>query len=508
MNVLTQGEGFLFLILFAGLMLGMTWYFSKSGSWRNTQVGFLKAGGNVSWKLGSFSIAASWIWAPALFVSVQKSYELGLAGMFWFTVPNVIALVIFAILAPKIRKRLPGGYTFPDWIRYRFNDDRIHKIYLIVYLWYQIMAITVQVFVGGLLVSFFTGINLNIVMVVLASLALSYSLISGLRASIVTDFLQMVMILGVGALIIPWTISAGGGWSAVVKGFGGLANNTNILDPTVVYTFGIVTAIGLISGSIADQQYWQRSFSIKEKDLVKSFVYGGLLFGLVPLALSILGYLGANPDLGIQMPEGVQLPMIGVSVVSELLPTWASLLFVIMLMSGLSSTLDSGFAAGASLWAIDSVNLSKAEKSVLQKERLGLAFSEEELTIKKVLDISTPKRARQGMIGLAMVGLAVALSVEYIPGFGLDRLWWVFNAIASMALVPTILGLFWDRTSVKGVLYGFIGSFVGIIAFIWGNAIANTDMIVGSAVFIIGISLILNFSFPSKEPFIGIGSNE
>lgn len=274
MNILSQGEGYLFLVVFAGVMIGLTWFVSRSKTWTGTQVGFLKAGGKVSWGIGSFSIAASWIWAPALFVSVQKSYELGLPGMFWFTFPNIIALVVFAWLAPKIRKRIPGGYTLPDWIRHRFKDEKIHKIYLFIYFWYQVMAVTVQVFVGGLLLSFFTGIPLNIVMVLLTAISLSYALISGLRASIVTDVLQMIMIFGVGIIIIPWAASAGGGWDAIAKGFGGLANNVNILDPAVMYSFGIVTSIGLISGSIADQQYWQRSFAIKENHFEKIICLG------------------------------------------------------------------------------------------------------------------------------------------------------------------------------------------------------------------------------------------
>lgn len=501
MNTLTQSEGYLLLAIFAIVMIGLTLLVSRNKIWTKTQVGFLKAGSKVPWGIGAFSIAASWIWAPALFVSVQKSYELGLPGMFWFTFPNIIALVIFAWLAPKIRKRLPGGYTLPDWIRYRFQDERIHKIYLFIYFWYQVMAVTIQIFIGGLLINFFTGIPLNLVMVILIVIGLSYSLISGLRASIVTDFLQMIMIIGVGIIIIPWAVSAGGGWQSVVKGFGGLAHDTNIFNWGVVYSFGIVTSIGLIAGSISDQQYWQRSFAIQKNHLIKSFIWGGILFGIVPLTLSILGFMGANPDLGIQMPQGVQLPMIGVAVVSKLLPAWASVLFIVMLMSGLSSTLDSGFAAGASLWAIDSVRLSKAEKEVLRKERLNIPFSSEDENIKAGLDNKTPRRAREAMIGLATIGLIVALIVEYVPNFGLDKLWWVFNAIASMAVIPTILGLYWDKLSAKGVLYGFIGSFVGIVAFIWGNAVGNNALIVFSAVFIVVISLVMNLSFPRKELF-------
>lgn len=499
MNTLTQSQGYLFLVIFAIVMLGLTWLVSRNKIWTGSQIGFLKAGSNIPWGIGSFSIAASWIWAPALFVSVQKSYELGIAGMFWFTFPNILALVIFAFLAPRIRKRLPGGYTLPDWIMYRFNDRRIHKIYLFIFFWYQIMAITVQVFVGGLLLSFLTGINLNMVMILLTIIGLSYAMISGLRASVVTDFLQIIMIFGVGLIIIPWTISAGGGWVSVANGFGGLENISSIFDSSVMYSFGIVTSIGLIAGSLSDQQYWQRSFAIKKNHLVRSFIWGGIFFGLVPLSLSILGFMGANPELGVKMPPEVQLPMIGVAVVGKLLPTWATILFVIMLMSGLSSTLDSGFAAGASLYAIDSIKLSSPEKEVMRKERIGQELNKEEVKIKKELDRKTPIHARQAMIGLAVIGLIVALIVEYVPNFTLDILWWIFNAIASMAVVPTILGLYWDKLSAKGILLGFIGSFIGIIGFIWGSAIGNTDLIVFSAVFIVAISLIMNLTFPNKK---------
>ncbi len=499
MNTLSQNQGLLFLMLFAVLMLLITLIVSRNKIWTGSRVGFLKAGGKVHWSIGAFSIAASWIWAPALFVSVQKSFELGVAGLFWFTFPNILALVVFAWLAPKIRNKLPGGYTFPDWIKYRFNDSRIHKIYLILFLWYQVMAITVQVFVGGLLVSYLTGINLNVVMLILTLTGLSYSLISGMRASVITDFIQILMIFIISIIIIPWTIKSTGGWISVTEGLGGLVGHTNIFDSNIMYSFGIVTAIGLIAGSINDQQYWQRSFSIDKRHLVKAFVWGGLIFGIVPITLSVLGFLGANPSLGVSMPEGVQLPMIGVEVVTKFLPMWASILFVTMLLSGLSSTLDSGFSAGASLWAIDAVSLSNEEKNVARKERLDEELTESELKIKMELDRKTPSRARLAMIGLALSGLIVAILVEYVPGFGLDKLWWVFNGIASMSLVPTILSLFYPKLSAKGVLLGFAGSFIGIVGFIWGNATSNTDLIVGSAIFIIAISLIMNFTFTEKN---------
>jgi len=194
--------------------------------------------------------------------------------------------------------------------------------------------------------------------------------------------------------------------------------------------------------------------------------------------------------------------MIGVAVVGKLLPGWAMIVFVIMLLSGLASSFDSGLVAGASLWAIDSVSLSEVENEVLRKERLGIPLTDKgELLAKEKLDKEAPRRSRQAMVGLTLLGLIVAFLVEYIPGFGLDKLWWVFNAIASMAVVPTILSLFWDKLSAKGILFGFIASFIGIIVFIIANAINNNNLIVISAVFIVLVSLVFNLAFPNKTPY-------
>ena len=83
---------------------------------------------STNWFVGGSSIAASWIWAPALFVSVQLAYQKGLPGIFWFTFPNIIALAIFAFLAPAIRKKMPEGYTLPQYIRYRLQSEKAHKV--------------------------------------------------------------------------------------------------------------------------------------------------------------------------------------------------------------------------------------------------------------------------------------------------------------------------------------------------------------------------------------------
>jgi len=498
MNALSQTSGYWLIGLFGTAMIALTYFASRSDKWMKSGTGFLVAWRDVPWYLAAPSVAASWIWAPALFVSVQKSYQLGLPGIFWFTAPNILALVVFAILAPRIRRIIPGGYTLPDWIRYRLGSDAVHKVYLVPFIWYQVMAVCVQIFVGGLMLNYLTGVPLNIVMILLLVLCLIYSLISGLRASIVTDFVQMVFIIA-GVLIVPVWVAAKVGWSSVAAGLGGMAGNTNIFDPKVAFSFGIVTSIGLIAGSISDQQYWQRAFAIRPKDLVASYVFAGILFGIVPILLSVLGFAAADPANGVAMPSGVGLPMIGIEMVVKVLPLSASVFFVVMLLSGLMSTLDSGMCAASSLYAIDLAPLTPTQRAVIARERLGKPLTVSELAIKDQLDKETVGRARTGMYLISLLGLGVAFVVEHL--FSLDRLWWIFNGVASCFVVPTVLSLYYDRLTAKGVVLGICGASLGMVAFVYGNWTQNDTITVASAVFIVGISLVCCLAFRSAEPW-------
>lgn len=499
MNALSQTAGYWIIVVFGISMIVLTYVASRSERWMKSGTGFLVAWRNVGWWLAAPSIAASWIWAPALFVSVQKSYELGLPGIFWFTAPNIAALLVYCFLAPKIRSIIPGGYTLPDWIRYRLGSETVHKVYMIPYIWYQLMAVCVQIFVGGLMLNYLTGIHLNVLMILLLVICLIYSLISGLRASVITDFVQMAFIIA-GVLIIPPWVGGKVGWDTVAKGMGGLAGNTNMFDPKVAFSFGIVTSIGLIAGSISDQQYWQRAFAIKPKDLIPSYIFAGMLFGIVPILLSVLGFAAANPVLGIEMAKGSGLPMIGIEVVVRVLPLWAAVFFVLMLLSGLMSTLDSGMCAASSLYAIDLAKLSPIQRAVLAKERIGTPLTVEDQRIKDQLDKETVHRARVGMYWVSILGLALALIVQHL--FSLDRLWWIFNGVATCFVVPTVFSLYYDRLSAKGVIAGICGAAVGMVAFVYGNWVQNDVITVFSAIFIIVVSVVCCLSFRRDKPWV------
>ncbi|MBI3032302.1 hypothetical protein HYY69_02405 [Candidatus Woesearchaeota archaeon] len=495
--------GYLILVIYGIFMILITYVFARWKQYKTIQ-GFLVAERNVSWWLGAASIAASWIWAPALFISVQVSYKQGLPGIFWFVIPNIIALLIFMFLAPKIREKLPYGYTLPQWIKYRLQSERVHTIYLFPYFFYQVMAVTVQLYAGGNLVSFLTGIPVIPVMIILAVIVLTYSLISGLESSIVTDFVQFLLIIIGIVVVIPWILLKVGGFHAVTLGLGGVSGKfTSLFDPSVAFSFGIVTAIGLISGAISDQQYWQRAFAIKKNNLVPSFVFGAFMFGIVPVVLSFLGFLAANSSLGITLPEGIDVSMIGVVAVAKFLPASALVLFVVMLLSALLSTLDSGLNAASSLYVTDVVKYTAKEREILQKMDQQRQLNPEEISIAKQLDKKGIRNSQLAMFGITIVGFLVALAVTYIPNFGLKQLWWIFNSIAACVVVPTVLSLYWNRLDARGVFWGVLTSFViGVPFFIYGNIIDKPVWIVGASLFTIGISTLCCLLMSRKESWI------
>ena len=165
-NVLDQTGGLIFLFLFGAVMVALTAWVGRGRRRDNAE--FLLAGRNVGVLTGAMSIAASWIWAPALFIASQKAYEQGIAGLFWFTFPNVMALVVFAPLALRIRERFPSGYTLPQFMGNRHGRG-VHILYLIQFFGLQICSFAVQILAGSALIETMTGLPFLLVATILGS---------------------------------------------------------------------------------------------------------------------------------------------------------------------------------------------------------------------------------------------------------------------------------------------------------------------------------------------------
>ena len=421
--------GIIVLVVYTAIMLGATFLFSrKSKDADNFHVANRKLG---MWQ-AAMSIAATWIWAPALFTSAEKAYSNGIPGLFWFLVPNVACLILFVPFAKRIRERMPEGITLSNFMATQYKSEKVRYAYLGQLSLLSILSTGVQLLAGGKILSSITDIPFWVMTIILATIAFSYSQFSGIKASVITDALQMILMLVACAVFVLWALSVDGGVSNLINGLGGISGEFKSLFDgngiSVLLSFGIPTAIGLIAGPFGDQCFWQRAFSIKKNKIGKAFVLGALMFAIVPLSMGILGYIAAGSGY-----VATDTGMVNFELITNLFPKWVMLPFLFMVISGLLSTVDSNLCAVASLTSDFGGNI---------------------------------KVAKGSMLILLLLGIGIA----NIPGLTVTHLFLFYCTIRATTLLPTAMTLLGKRISANGIFYGILASaIIGLPIFAYGN---------------------------------------
>ena len=391
---------------------------------------------NTGWLMAALSIAATWIWAPALFTSTENAFTKGFAGLFWFLVPNVACLILFIPFARKIRKELPQGITLSGYMSNKYQSKGVRNTYLFQLGALSILSTAVQLLAGSKILSMLTGIPFWIMTIIMAAIAFSYSQFSGIKASMLTDNLQMVFMLVASIGFGIFAIKNGGGLQTLAAGLGGINGDSGSLFSAkgleIFLGFGLPTTIGLLSGPFGDQSFWQRAFAVKEKHIGKAFLVGALLFGIVPLCMGILGFVGAG--IG---HEASDMNVLNFELITRLLPGWCVIPFLFMIISGLLSTIDSNLCSVSSL----TTDIFKLEDKNL-------------------------KYTKWAMIGV----LIVAIGIANIPGLTVTVLFLMYGTFRASTMLPTVFTLKGMRLTARGVQAGVISALcIGMPIFAYGN---------------------------------------
>ena len=426
--------GIVILSIYALIMIGATVFFTRKSKGGD----FHTADRNIGAGISILSIAATWIWAPALFVSGSQAYTNGVPGLFWFLVPNVLCLIIFIPFAKKIRKEMPEGVTLSGYMAKKYNSEKVKGVYLFQLGSLSVLSTAVQLLAGSQVLSFITGAPFWLMTILLAVIAFSYSQFSGIKASVTTDVIQIIFILIGCALILPFAFKNTSGLTTLLNGlngasgdFGSLFGKTGL---QVFLSYGLPTTIGLISGPFGDQSFWQRTFSIKEKHIGKAFFFGALVFGIVPFSMGLVGYFAAGSGFSAADPS-----MVNFEYISTTMPKWIIVPFLFMIISGLLSTVDSNLCSAASL----TVDRRKRE---------------------------TPEQNIKTSKIVMVLLLIVAIGIANIHGITVTHLFLFYGTLRATTLLPTVLTLKGKKLTAKGVFIGVIASLaVGLPIFAYGS---------------------------------------
>ena len=321
---------------------------------------------------------------------------------------------------------------------------------------------------GSTLIQTMTGLRFHVVALLLAAITLTYTVMGGLRSTLTTDFLQMALILSITAITVPWAIMNAGGIHVVAGGLSGVNENFTLFDPWVAYSFGIPATIGLLSGPIGDQMHWQRAYAIgSDRKVIKTFLWAAVFFIIVPLSLSLLGFIAANKHVS----SGWTITsnqMIAPITVSHLLPAFMAFIYCLMVLAALCSTLDSVLSAALSIVSVDIDPGSSNDPR----------------------DEHDPKRvsiARWGMFATAMLGLLIA----FIPRLQIVHLFLFYGTWRASTMIPTTLSLFTKRLNSKAVFAAILGSLIfGAPVYAAGTLLNQPHLsVLGSlAVVVIGLA--------------------
>ena len=418
-----------FLVLYAAIMVTTTILFARRGDGKEDfHVGNRKIGTLSS----ALSIAATWIWAPALFTSAEKAYSNGVPGLFWFLVPNVLCLLLFIPFARKIRTEMPDGITLSGYMGQKYQSSAVKGVYLFQLGALSVLSTSVQLLAGGKVLSLATGYPLWLMTVILAAIAFSYSAVSGIRASIWTDTLQMVFMLAACALFVPWALKLNGGLSAVrLNGVTGeYASLFSGKGAEVFLGFGLPTAVGLFAGPFGDQCFWQRAFAVKKDKIGKAFLLGAAFFFIVPFSMGFLGFIAAGTGF-VPADSG----MVNLELIKAILPAWVIVPFMFMLISGLLSTVDSNLCAAASL----------------------------------TTDVGGGNPRSRGILAMLAI-LGVSIAIANIPGLTVTHMFLFYGTFRACTMLPTILTLLGVKLRAKAVVAGILTSLIiGLPVFGYGN---------------------------------------
>ena len=327
-------------------------YYSKKFKGINN---YLTANRNVGLFSLTTSLVASALGAWILFGPASAATWGGIGAVIGYALGTAFPMIFLIYLGKKIRKEFPKGSSLIEFMRRKFGKS-LFKLILLMTIFYMFIFLCAEVTAVAILINYISGTELWITALIVLIATLTYTLYGGLRASIFTDNIQMIVIAVLLVISISYIITfVGSEFSfSYVK-----EKNPQLLSGSYIpsYTAGLTFFIAVAATNLFHQGNWQRVYAAKDQQtLQKSLIIS--FFIIVPIVF-FMGFAGMvsfsidpsnRPDLGF---------------FTLLLKEQTEMLALIIITLGLAltiSTVDTLVNAISSLFVVDgkaTFNLNK-----------------------------------------------------------------------------------------------------------------------------------------------------
>ncbi len=297
---LSQSTSLTFVIVISLIFVFLGLYNSKKNQGLNN---YLTANRNIGLFSLTTSLTASALGAWILFGPASAATWGGIGAITGYSLGTAFPMFFLIYLGKKIRKEFPKGSSLIEFMRKKFGKS-LFKLILLMTIFYMFIFLCAEVTAVAVLINYISGTELWITALIVLVSTLVYTLYGGLRASIFTDNIQMVVI-GILLLISLIYINSFTGSEFSFEFIS--KKNPHLLSSSYIpsYTAGLTFFIAVAATNLFHQGNWQRVYAAKNfETLRKSLIIS--FFIIIPIVF-YMGFTGMvafsidptmRPDLG------------------------------------------------------------------------------------------------------------------------------------------------------------------------------------------------------------------
>ena len=264
---------------------------------------YLTANRNIGLFSLTTSLTASALGAWILFGPASAATWGGIGAIIGYSLGTAFPMFFLIHLGKKIRKEFPRGSSLIEFMRKKFGKS-LFKLILLMTIFYMFIFLCAEVTAVAVLINYISGTELWITALVVLLSTLAYTLYGGLKASIFTDNIQMVVIgvlLLISFVYINFFTGSQFSFEFVRE------KNPHLLSSSYIpsYTAGLTFFVAVAATNLFHQGNWQRVYAAKNfETLRKSLIIS--FFVIIPIVF-YMGFIGmvafsidptTRPDLG------------------------------------------------------------------------------------------------------------------------------------------------------------------------------------------------------------------
>ena len=387
---------------------------------KESTTGFMVAGHGVGFGMGAASMTATWIWAASFYAAATSGYKYGVSGPIHYGFWGALMILFIYPFGMRFRELAPNGHTLGELIHARHGSSS-QLILAISNLMGSLISLMVNFTAAGALVSVLSPLSFQTGVIIAGVGVLSYTLTSGFRASVFTDFAQLVALMAIGVIIIPAVLFSMGGPAVMVSGLSNLTlEQQDFFSSEAFFQQGAPYFVAVLAYAIGNQTITQRLFAIDKTKIKATFITATVGYAGIVIGLGMIGLMALT--IGIEPLDGNMNNLIPQMVSMYLHPVFIALFFILVIGS-LSSTADSDLSALSTIMMADVYAKNIAKKGSIKPKTMMLV-------------------GRGTMIVATAAGLIFA-------SFKLDILvMLVFvGALWGAIVFPVIASVFWNRVT-------------------------------------------------------------